>query len=256
VHIRRGAECASVAGSVVVAASGLSGGAFSLGGNEESDPSLAAARIGAGATSSNGPAEYGLGVLFMAIAAGGYVGLVRLPDGRLNIAAAFDRDLLSATGGAGKAAAAVLSAAGLPAIDGIESLPWKGTLPLTSKPSARALERVFAIGDAAGYVEPFTGEGISWALTGGLAVTPFVQAAVAAWDGSLMAQWERCYSLVIARSQRTCGLLARLLRRPLVVRSTIALLEQIPAAAAPLVRRIGGTHLPSASSCRRQESMP
>ena len=35
-----------------------------------------------------------------------------------------------------------------------------------------AAERVFLLGDAAGYVEPFTGEGMAWAVTSGIAVAP------------------------------------------------------------------------------------
>jgi flavin-dependent dehydrogenase len=256
VHLRRTADRAAVTGQVVVAASGLGGGTFLPESNGESEQPLAAARIGAATTTSSGVAFYGSGMLYMAIAAGGYVGLVRLEDGRLNIAAAFERGFLSAAGGAGQAAAAVLANADLPLVDGIETLAWKGTPPLTSRPAARSLERVFVIGDAAGYVEPFTGEGIAWALTGALAVAPFVEAAASRWDAALMTQWERCYDHVVARSQRTCGLLARLLRHPLVVRSTIALLGQVPAAASPLVRHVVGVPHSPTSSYRQQEYAP
>ena len=51
----------------------------------------------------------------------------------------------------------ILSANGIdfPVIDS----GWSGTPPLTTVPRWNAAERLFVMGDAAGYVEPFTGEG-------------------------------------------------------------------------------------------------
>ena len=242
VRLSLGAGRVSVAGRVVVAADGLSGGLLSSDGAGRTDWQAPAARVGVGATSPIGPDFYVPGTIFMAIGTSGYLGLVRLENQQLNIAAAFDKNYLRHAGGAGKAAAAVLEQAGLPAIGGVESLAWKGTVPLTRRPAARAIERVFAIGDAAGYVEPFTGEGISWALAGALVVSSFVRSAVRSWDSSLVTLWEKHYRDTIARSQRTCAILASLLRRPLVVRSAVALLEQLPAVAVPVVRRVGRPH--------------
>jgi flavin-dependent dehydrogenase len=41
---------------------------------------------------------------------------------------------------------------------------------------------LFVIGDAAGYVEPFTGEGMAWALAAADGLAPLAARAVGAWD--------------------------------------------------------------------------
>ena len=58
--------------------------------NAAAAPAEAGARIGAGATTTEAPDFYRPGVVYMACGAGGYTGLVRLEDGRLDVAAAFD----------------------------------------------------------------------------------------------------------------------------------------------------------------------
>ena len=252
-HLRSGSERASLAAKVVVAADGLNGSLLSSVGEGAGEWQAPAARIGAGATAFECPDFYTPGTIFMAIGAGGYVGLVRLEDHSLNLAAAFDRGFARHAGGVGHAAAAIVREAGFPEIEGIETLAWKGTVPLTRRPAARAIERVFAIGDAAGYVEPFTGEGMAWALAGAMAVTPFVRSAVKAWDAALMAMWDETYRETVGRAQRTCTLVARLLRRPIAVRSVVALLARAPVFARPVVRRIGRPRRLSSAETRLQE---
>ena len=67
----------------------------------------------------------------------------------------------------------------------------KGTAPLTRRTTPIAEERLFLLGDAAGYVEPFTGEGIAWALVAGLAVAPLAIRAAKQWHPSLGVDWSR-----------------------------------------------------------------
>jgi flavin-dependent dehydrogenase len=106
----------------------------------------------------------------MAVGPMGYCGLVRLEDGRLDVAAAIDRQAVREAAGPADVVLAVLRAAGLPGLSGsvvesIRSAPIRATPFLTrNAPPAAAAGRVLRIGDAAGYVEPFTGEGIGWAL--------------------------------------------------------------------------------------------
>jgi flavin-dependent dehydrogenase len=175
----------------------------------------------------------------MACANGGYVGLVRLEDGRLNIAAAFDTDLVKRCGGLGHAAASVLREAGLPAIDGIDALPWHGTPRLTRHVDTPAARRLFLLGDAASFVEPFTGEGMAWALASGVAVVPFVVQACQAWRPALSAEWTDCYRHTIVRRQLLCRAAALALRHPSLVRMIVAAVHHFPLVAAPFVRSIG-----------------
>ena len=135
-------------------------------------------------------------------------------------------------------------AAGLPAVECLEEQAWRGTPRLTQRPQALALERLFRIGDAAGYVEPFTGEGIAWALASGLAVAPLVREAAAEWRDSLVTRWETTYHRVIGRRQRLCRGLRSLLHLGRVLPLALTALSALPGLAAPLVRSVNREILP------------
>ncbi len=68
-------------------------------------------------------------------------------------------------------------------------------------------ERLFIIGDAAGYIEPFTGEGIGWALNSALALAPIASAAVANWRPEYVAQWTAENRRLLGNRQRSCRLI-------------------------------------------------
>jgi len=178
-------------------------------------------------------ADYHPGSIFMATGRGGYVGLVVLEDGRLDLAAAFDPAFIRDTGGLGNAAALILSEAGFPAIPALQSADWKGTPALTRTPDRIAGERWLAVGDACGYVEPFTGEGMAWAVGGAAAVSRLVADG---WHPSLPAQWKRLHHRLIGRRQRFCRLLAPALRSRLVRRMMVSALRVVPVLASPFVR--------------------
>jgi flavin-dependent dehydrogenase len=176
----------------------------------------------------------------MAVGRGGYVGLVRVEDGRLNVAAAFDREFLRSSGRPGAAAAAVLAEAGLPPLAALEEADWLGTAPLTRRTRPLAAERVFLLGDAAGYVEPFTGEGIGWALAAAHAVVPLALRAIdtRGWDPSLARSWTALHRRRVGRRQSLCRGLARLLRHPRLDRIAFALVERAPGMARRLIDRV------------------
>ena len=97
------------------------------------------------------------------------------------------------------------------------------------------------MGDAAGYVEPFTGEGMAWALWGALKLAPLVQAGVARWDEGLVRRWSRAHGRRIRRGQRVCGMVAWGLRRPWVARMALGALATVPSLARPLVKHTSAT---------------
>jgi len=90
------------------------------------------------------------------------------------------------------------------------------------------------LGDAAGYVEPFTGEGIAWALATGAAVAPLAARAPAGWQPALARQWADVHRRIVGR-RFLCRATAAILRRPRLVRLAIRLLALAPALAAPIV---------------------
>ncbi len=195
-------------------------------------------RIGIGAVSPNGPGFYSAGTIFMACGKGGYAGLVRLEDGRLDIAAAVDSTFLKKQEGAAGSVAALLQEAGFPPVEAISSLSWSGTPALTRRRISMASERVFVIGDAAGFVEPFTGEGMAWALGSAAAVVPFALKASARWDPSLAAGWEKTYRAMIIKRQRTCRWVSGLLRHTALTPLFVRVLSSFPSFSMPVTQTL------------------
>jgi flavin-dependent dehydrogenase len=224
---------------LVLAADGL-GGRFITAADGTGPVVEDGSRIGAGAVAPDAPAFYTRGTVFMACGRGGYLGIVRLEDDRVDIAAALDPDFVRAAGGPGEAATALLRDTGWPPV-AFAGIPWRGTLRLTRRAPALAGDRLFVLGDAAGYVEPFTGEGITWALTAAAAVQPLACQAVRTWTPSLATAWVHTYRRTVADRQGACRWIARVLRRPVLIRTIVSILHHAPGLGAPLLRYIGGT---------------
>jgi flavin-dependent dehydrogenase len=241
--LRHNGQEALAHGRVVLGADGLGGRLLHTGsqaqlGNQNRTVVAADSRLGAGVITKDYPAFFGRGTVYMACGKGGYVGLVRIEDGRLNIAASLDAAFVKKTRGLGQAAAAILRVAGFPPIDGLETLGWHGTPLLTRHVWHPAADRVFLLGDAASYVEPFSGEGMAWALASAVAVAPFALRACRDWNPSLVRKWSMCYRHTILRRQRVCRAAAKVLRQPNLVRLIVGALTHFPVLAAPVVRYV------------------
>jgi flavin-dependent dehydrogenase len=195
-------------------------------------------RIGAAVITEDGPSFYQPGTIYMACGTGGYVGLVRLEDDRLNIAAAFDPRALKGARHAGRLATRILNEACLPPLPNLTDLHWKGTPSLTHHASSMADERLFILGDAASFVEPCTGEGITWALRAAVAVAPLAERAVWAWNPSFKAQWTATFDREVARRQIICRLTAAALRRPRLIACAVRLLALLPSLSGPVLRQL------------------
>jgi flavin-dependent dehydrogenase len=181
------------------------------------------------------PANYIGGTIHMAISPAGYVGALQLESGRLDVAAAFDPiQLRQSTPGA--LAQATVDQSGLPALTGLDTLKWLGTPPLSRTPTAPAAHRLFLIGDAAGYVEPFTGEGISWALASGRAVVAFVLEHIESDSPDHARQWIDEYRKLFRTRQWMCRIVTRGLRRPWLAKVSVSALDRIPSLATPFLR--------------------
>ncbi len=217
---------------VVIVADGLNGRA-----RAHSTVVKPNSRIGAGAILCEAPANYEAGTIHMASGRGGYVGLVRLEDGRLDVAAAFDAAFVHEHGLA-KAASAILQSSGLPPLPGLLGADWKGTPPLTRGPVRVAGPRWFAIGDAAGYIEPFTGEGMAWAMASAVAVAPLVERCIQDGPADLAYEWTALHRTCVGKRQWACRAMAWTLKRPRLCRVAVRGLRLLPALAHPVVRSL------------------
>jgi flavin-dependent dehydrogenase len=261
VRVREGATAETVTARVVVDATGLAGAldrraptasgglgrwarttsrsgvdaASASASARRRGPAQARSRIGIGATVEDVDYPLPPGELRMVIGANGYVGLVRLEDGRLNVGAAVDSTALRSAGPA-EVVARILRQAREPVPSGPATDGWRGTPPLTRTRPTTDGGRVLRLGDAASYVEPFTGEGICWALDAGLAAVDVVGRALSDPAFDLSGAWRARLEAGQARAQRLCRLLARGLRRPSLARSVVGLLGVAPGLASPFVR--------------------
>jgi flavin-dependent dehydrogenase len=184
-----------------------------------------ASRIGLGAVLHTGIVHVAGGALHMHVGRDGYVGMVRLEDGLVDVAAAVDPRALR-THGPGVVVAEVLRTCGAQA-DWASSVRWHGTPPLTRRRERVAQTGVFVVGDAAGYVEPFTGEGMAWAVGAGAGVTKHCLAWMTG-DADAPARWEREYHRLVRGNQRACRALSWLVRRPRVAACGIGLVGLVP----------------------------
>ena len=224
---------------IVVAADGISQGLLRELTDQPPAP-RANSHIGAGAMVDDLNADFEQGTIYMACGAGGYVGLVRLGNGQLNAAAALNAECVRAKGGLAQAAHSIVTEAGFSYPSSLDTAQWRGTPPLTRRASTLSGHRFFVVGDAAGYVEPFTGEGMAWALSAAKAVAPFAIAGVSQFDSRLSRDWSQAYSRLVSRSHRRCRLIAAALRRPRLVGFAVDVIGWAPQLAAPLVKELNG----------------
>ena len=194
-------------------------------------------RIGAGAVLQDAPSSFRERILYMAVGDGGYVGLVRLEDNSLDIAAAMDPGYVRSRESVGHAAAEIVASAGLSKLP-LEKLAWRGTPRLTQRLDRVAHNRLFAIGDAASYVEPFTGEGIGWALASGWYSAPLIHEAVHGNCDQQELRWTMLHHNLLDGRMRKCGWLASLLRRPMLRSATLKALAVAPGIARPVVQHL------------------
>jgi flavin-dependent dehydrogenase len=195
-------------------------------------------KFGAGVVLSCADTFYAEGSIYMACSDHGYVGLVRIEDNKLDVAVALNRDFSRQSGSPALASAAILESAHFPVPAGFLTEHWTGTNTLTRSRSAVSGERLFLIGDACGYTEPFTGEGISWALLASTEMATLADVAIEQWKPELVSLWSKRYLDLIGKKQKTSAIVAACLRAGTLRRLCLTALSAVPQIARPLVDSI------------------
>jgi flavin-dependent dehydrogenase len=227
---------AHVRGRVVLAADGLGHPSLRhIGIFHSRTP--ARTRVGLGARILASAESLATDAIHMAVARQGYVGLARTADGHWNVAAAVDPASLRAADSPARLIEEILVDAGMPA-PSLEEAHFRGTLPLTRASDRLVGDRICLLGDAAGYVEPFTGEGMGTALASALSIVDEVLDSLQLWDESRLRRWEQKQLHYRSRGQFACRVLSTLLRRPTIVSVSLRAVNAFPSVVRPLVRRI------------------
>ena len=217
------------------------------------------------------------GELVMAVGRGGYCGIVRLEDGRLDVAAAVDRRIVAQAGSPAEAIAQILATATAAGRDkkrvaarvsargdldhtgrddaalapefvdpdlvdpvliaAVRSAAVRATPPLTrTAPLVSGSGRVFRVGDAAGYVEPFTGEGMGWALAAAR-----VLADLLLDHASPATSYPRAHAAAFGRPHDRVWRVARGVRHPVVAAAAVRLAAAAPRVAARVLPFVTGS---------------
>ncbi|OAI56591.1 hypothetical protein AYO47_08865 [Planctomyces sp. SCGC AG-212-M04] len=178
------------------------------------------------------------GTVTMAVGTGGYVGIAQAEQGQYSLGAAIRPGVVKREGSLGAAVVRLLSDSGLAHFPELRDLSWHGTPLLKSGSNRPSGTRVFLVGDAAGYVEPFTGEGMAWAIEGGLSLAPIARAGVDRWSDELERRWKHVYRRRIRRSQWICRGFLQALHRPGLGRAAAAVFRRFPKAANRIIATI------------------
>lgn len=221
--------------------------------------------VGLGATLPGDSGSLRTGRLVMAVARSGYCGLVRLEDGRIDLAAAVTPASVAAAGSPAAAVVCLLTEAGRmgsSVIDpaAITAASIRATPPLTHQaaPVDPASELIYRVGDATGYVEPFTGEGIGWALHGArlLAESLVGPGGQLLPPATVAANYRQRHRRGFARRHRRCRRVASALRHPLLVAAAVRAAAWLPGLAGRVARLCTGNQRcgpagepPAATSC-------
>ena len=90
-------------------------------------------------------------------------------------------------------------------------------------------ERTVAVGDAASFWEPFTGQGIAWALAGSRDLAPVATRLVERWDPTVATEWERRTRGRIAEQEAHSRRVGAVLQHPMRARVALWALRRRPA---------------------------
>lgn len=227
----------SVRSKVVIVADGVGGSAL-----REWDAFAwdvrPASRIGVGTVIERAPGVT-QNAITMCVGERGYCGIAPLGDGGWAVAAALDASAVRERGVCG-GVSRVLGSCGLDGVD-VGGASWAGAPALTR--TRRCVEsgfgesgRVFVVGDGVGYVEPFTGEGMSWAL---MSAEMGAQHAMASLRGAYSdGAWTRDVGSRLAREKRACRAVTGVLRRPSLTRACARVASWSPALSSFVARRV------------------
>lgn len=197
---------------VVVVADGLGGTA--LAGRVEFAPRVQKQSVvGVGTLLGACPAYADRGAITMVCSRVGYVGTAPSGDGRWSLAAALDPAGVRGCGPI-EALRRVLGDSGLE-LPEIERGELRGVGNMTRRRRA-ACGRVLAVGDAASYFQPLTGEGMSWAMACAAEIGPYAEATARGEDVS--EQWRAACARLLRGRRLVCRAACALAAHPRAVR--------------------------------------
>ncbi|MGB7346333.1 MAG: NAD(P)/FAD-dependent oxidoreductase [Pirellulaceae bacterium] len=188
------------------------------------------------------------GTIYMACDDDGYVGIVCLADGTVDVAGALRSGAQAAR--LGSPLCRIKQIIDRSSFDLPDVLPLSGviTTPMLRRTRKVGNGRVIAIGDTAGYVEPFTGEGMTWAMQSGIAAANLIAAIgdhSQTGDHSQLGdlstlgdQWQSESSRLLGQQKLICKIVTNACRSGLMRSSIAKALGTFPSLASPLLKSL------------------
>lgn len=188
--------------------------------------------------------------IYMACTDDGYVGLVKLADGQVDVAAALAPGAAAARAGTPfERVRQIVAESAFPfevpdlfhAGEGTNSdvnrpIPETYTTPPLRRSRRAGNGRIIAIGDAAGYVEPFTGEGMTWAMQSAVAAAELI--AKSETPEEIGDQWQIALPRLLGKKKWVCRAVTRGLRSAWLRASAAKVLSAVPGVASPIVKSL------------------
>ena len=113
------------------------------------------------------------------------------------------------------------------------------TGPFPWRPSRVATDRIALIGDAAGYIEPFTGEGMTWALHSADALCSILmQARPGTWNSIMAREYARRWKKLLSRRHALCQTFAAAMHSRRIAGMCLGAARRTPALTNHLVRMV------------------
>ena len=177
--------------------------------------------------------------LHMLIGTIGYLGVCKTDGDQWDFAAAIDPDQVRRFGSIAACVRSILKENGLTNTAFLDRFSWQSTPYLTRTSDCVAMNGVFLLGDAMGYVEPFTGEGMSWAFAGASALHQITCKARRAIDHSVAEQaWNRWVTTAHRSRQRSSRWVANQSRDLARARFVLRVCDWLPPLKQLLLRKI------------------
>jgi flavin-dependent dehydrogenase len=206
----KGSQVPELSSRIVCLASGLGSNNFQRDffGRKKYDNKNAKIGLGAKACVEDIPYDLEEGVVRMYLTNEGYLGETRLADGTVAYGAAIRKNTFKSRDSLSRTMSRLFS------LPHIEALEWSGTPILESTPESVGEGLCIRIGDAAGYIEPFTGQGMTWAIQSAVLAADLISEELQSGNGKLSLHWKKLWHRKLWYSRRFCKLASILASHP------------------------------------------
>jgi 2-polyprenyl-6-methoxyphenol hydroxylase-like FAD-dependent oxidoreductase len=158
----------------------------------------------------------------------GYVGVCQTDGKWIDFAAAIEPKAIRELGGIAQVIASILNPNDAKLLELLKSQSWSATPLLTRSSLISAQNRLFLLGDSVGYVEPFTGEGMSWAFEGAKELFKLTHSADMNNPNEIERKWNLWNNTHRQTRQRVCKWVASQSRHTLRAKFIVKTLDWMP----------------------------